>query len=162
MVDTYFEFPFSLTAEAMNEHTEEPKLIIDEDWKTQVQREKEEFERNKTASDNEPDGDTLPTAENPQPSEDSQRKNSPSLPPASLPMLVASLGAQAMASLGQLPDDDGKTLPVNLAFAKHFIDLIGVIEEKTKGNLTPDENHYVQETLHQLRMTFIEIKSRQT
>jgi hypothetical protein len=85
-----------------------------------------------------------------------------SLPPASLSMLVTSLGAQAMASMGLLPNEDGQTLPINLDFAKHFIDLLGVVEEKTKGNLQPDESHQLQETLYQLRMTYVEVKKRNT
>ncbi len=84
------------------------------------------------------------------------------LPPASLSMLVTSLGSQALASMGLLPNEDGQTLPVNLDFAKHFIDLLGVVEEKTKGNLQPEESHQVQETLYQLRMTFVEVKKRNT
>ena len=78
------------------------------------------------------------------------------LPPASLIILISSLASQAMVSMGQIPGDDGKPLPVNLTFARHFIDLIGVIEDKTRNNLTSDEASFLNGTLHHLRMQFVE------
>jgi len=156
---------------------EEPKLIVDEDWKTQVQREKEEFERNKKLAESETAaaGDSTTSQPAPEevtatssptkdatssPPEAPSHNRTQSLPPASLPMLVTSLGSQALASMGLLPNEDGQTLPINLDFAKHFIDLLGVVEEKTQGNLQPEESHQLQETLYQLRMTFVEVKKR--
>lgn len=82
------------------------------------------------------------------------------LPPASLIILISSLASQAMASMGQIPDSDGKPMPVNLKFARHFIDLIGVIEDKTRNNLTSDETAFLNGTLHHLRMEFVEASRR--
>ena len=60
-----------------------------------------------------------------------------------------------MVALGFLPDPStGKPNP-NRVVAKHFIDTLGVIEEKTKGNLTDEEAQFLSETLHQLRMAFV-------
>lgn len=146
------------------ESSEEPKLIIDEDWKTQVQREKDELEQKKSASaeaddseaampsssvDNAASGDASPEAK----SEDSA--DIPPPPPASFSFLLTSLATQAVASMGQLPGEEGESFPVNLGYAKHFIDLIGVIEEKTQGNLSAEEERAVKDTLHQLRMMFV-------
>ncbi len=78
------------------------------------------------------------------------------LPPASMIILISSLASQAMASMGQIPGGDGKPLPVNLKFARHFIDLIGVLEDKTRNNLTTDEASFLNGTLHHLRMQFVE------
>ena len=78
------------------------------------------------------------------------------LPPASMIILISSLASQAMASMGQMPGEDGKSLPVNLKFARHFIDLIGVLEDKTRNNLTTDEASFLNGTLHHLRMQFVE------
>ena len=75
-------------------------------------------------------------------------------------LLVASLGTQAMVALGLMPQAGQQAEPADPVMAKHFIDLIAVIEEKTKGNLTADENQYVQETLYSLRMAFVEVKKR--
>ncbi len=156
----------------MSESAEEPKLIVDEDWKTQVQREKEEFElKKKQAESNEApapptNSDSLASdsatdnAQETTAAPASSQSRAQSLPPASFAVLTTTLGAQAMGSMGLLPGDDGQTLPVNLDFAKHFIDLLGMLEEKTQGNLTPEESHLLQETLYQLRMAFVEVKKR--
>jgi len=145
----------------MSDQPQDSKLIIDEDWKSQVQREKAELEKKQAAQPAAGEQPTSPAeSEQPQPGTGSPAGSL--LPSASLPMLIASLGTQAMAALGQIPGDDGKPLPVNFDFAKHFIDLIAVIEEKTKGNLNPEEEHYLRETLHQLRIAFVEVRTRAT
>ena len=82
------------------------------------------------------------------------------LPPASLIILISSLASQAMASMGLIPGEDGKPLPVNLQLARHFIDLIGVIEDKTRNNLTTDETSFLNGALHHLRMQFVEANRR--
>ncbi len=158
---------------------EDPKLIIDEDWKTQVQREKEELARQAEASaEKESSSESGDPADSTAASETTDPENPasetvtsetgtggeptsdapaapPPPPPASLTLLVTSLATQAMASMGQLPGEDGQTLPTNLDYARHFIDLIGVVEEKTQGNLDDAEQRFVQETLHQMRMMFV-------
>jgi hypothetical protein len=150
---------------------EEPKLIIDEDWKSQVQREKEEFKRKQASEDadlsqasaSSPSESGWSPSESPSNRAEQPRQGAESdqqLPPASFPMLIASLGTQAMAALGQLAMEEGEAPVVNLEFARHFIDLLGVLEEKTKGNLAPEEDRYLHDTLHQLRIAFVEIKSR--
>ena len=83
-------------------------------------------------------------------------KETRDLPPASLIILISSLASQAMASMGQIRGDDGKPMPVNLKFARHFIDLIDVIEDKTRNNLTSDEVSFLNGTLHHLRLLFVE------
>jgi hypothetical protein len=138
---------------------EEPKLIIDEDWKTQVQREKEELKKREAEASQE-----TPVAEGQEDTGEATSAESsdspPPPPPASLLLLVTTLATQAMAALGQLPDEEGKSMPVNLDYARHFIDSIGVLEEKTKGNLTSEEETYVQQTLHQLRLAFVTIRNQ--
>ena len=137
-----------------DESQEDPKLIIDEDWKSQVQREKEELQQPTEETDSEPNSTESSGT-------DSAEATEQPLPPASLEILVTSLATQAAAAMGQMPPEDGEELPVNLNFARHFIDLIGVIEEKTKGNLTEDESKFVQEMLHQLRMMYVAVSQQQ-
>lgn len=127
---------------------QEPKIIVDDDWKSQVQAEKEELKQKEAAQADETTDDD---ADSPNENADGPQE----LPPASLTMLVTTLGAQAMAALGFMPDPaTGKPNP-NRVMAKHFIDTLGVIEEKTKGNLTAEEAQFLNETLHQLRMAFV-------
>ncbi len=140
-----------------DDSAEEPKIIIDEDWKTQVLREKEELKRKKesAAAAGETAAPTGPAADESSSPDDASEPQLPPPPPASFPLIVTGLATQAMAALGQIPGDDGQMLPANLDYARHFIDSIGVLEEKTKGNLTAEESSYLQETLHQLRMLFV-------
>jgi hypothetical protein len=78
------------------------------------------------------------------------------LPPASFTLLVATLATQATSALGQLPDPlSGKT-EVRLELAKHVIDTLGVLEAKTKGNLSPDEEQVLESALHQLRLAYVD------
>ena len=80
------------------------------------------------------------------------------LPPPSFSLLVASLGSQAMIALGQVPNPlDGKT-EVRLDLAKHAIEMLAILEQKTKGNLDADETKMLDSVLHQLRMAFLAAK----
>ena len=111
---------------------EDPKIIVDDDWKEQVQREKEELQKETEAPQSEPD-----------------------IPPASFAMLVSSLSTQALAALGYIPDPVSGQPMVNRDLAKHLIDILGILEEKTQGNLDENESALITETVHQLRMAFV-------
>jgi hypothetical protein len=120
----------------MSDNNEDPKIIVDEDWKSQVEKEKEQIQE--AASQAEAAG-----------------PDEGEIPPASILMLVSMLGSQAMSALGLLPDPSTGEVMMNRPIAKHFIDLIGVLQEKTNGNLTEDEAAHVRDALHQLRMVFV-------
>ena len=130
---------------------EEPKIIVDEDWKSKVQRERDEL-----ASKEDEPADAAEEHNN----SATQPDDMQTPPPATLTLLVTTLLTQAMAAMGQIPIEEGKAPEVNLPFAKHFIDLAGVIEEKTKGNLTEEETAFVSESLHQVRMLFVSVKQQ--
>ena len=117
----------------MTENNEDPKIIVDDDWKAQVEREKEQL----AAADSE------------------SPKASDEMPPASFEMLVTSLATQAMAALGFFPDPSTGETMLNRPIAKHFIDTLSVLDEKTKGNLTDQESEILSQALHQLRMVFV-------
>jgi len=69
--------------------------------------------------------------------------------------LVQSLQVGAMAGLGMLQGPDGKRSPVDLPAAKDAIDLLGILQEKTKGNLTKEEEEILREGLYHLRMGYM-------
>jgi hypothetical protein len=84
------------------------------------------------------------------------RSSPEKLPPASFPLIAATFGTQAMLALGQIPNPlDGKT-EVRLDLAKHAIEMLAILEQKTKGNLAADETAMLEGVLHQLRMAFVE------
>ena len=70
--------------------------------------------------------------------------------------LVASLYMTAMMQLG-LVHEEGQQPVADLLGAKQTIDTIGVLQEKTKGNLTDQEQHLLQNCLYELRMGFVEL-----
>ncbi len=76
------------------------------------------------------------------------------LPPADFATLVLSLGSSAMMYLGE--GEEGKKPERNLPMAKHAIDLLNVLEDKTKGNLSPDEQHILESLLFDLRLRYVE------
>lgn len=79
----------------------------------------------------------------------------PEIPPARFEILIQLLGSQALLALGLIPDPQGKT-EVRLPLARHFIDLLGILEAKTKGNLSDDEAKMLEQSLHELRVLFLE------
>ncbi len=117
--------------------SDEPKIIVDEDFKEQVEREKEEARR-KAAAKHLDEG-----AEH------------ASLPPASFESLVALLGTQAMAYLGVAPTEEAN-LQINLPLARFHIDLLELLQEKTRMNLTGIESDALKNWLFQLRMLYVE------
>ena len=72
-----------------------------------------------------------------------------------------SLGSSALINLGEAPDPvTGKTQDPDLPLAQESIDLLALLEEKTKGNLTADESRFLQTMLYDLRMRFIAAKAK--
>jgi hypothetical protein len=80
------------------------------------------------------------------------------LPPADFPFLVSSLMFQAQVDMGllQLGGEDDQPQP-NLPRAKHSLDLLGVLDEKTKGNLSVEEQRLLQNGLTELRFRYIQV-----
>lgn len=117
----------------MTDNEDEPKLHVDEDWKSQVEKEKEAA-RQQQADPGEEVGE---------------------IPPASFVGLLSMLGSQAMAALGVMPDFVTGEVNVNRPLAKHCIDMLGVLKEKTSGNLDEDEAAHLRDALHQLRMLYV-------
>jgi hypothetical protein len=87
------------------------------------------------------------------PGEEEAQQATP-LPEPSFTMLAFLLSSQALAHLGQAPD--GQPTEPNLDQAKFTIDLLGVLEEKTKGNLDEDEQAFLKRILFDLRMQYVE------
>lgn len=77
-------------------------------------------------------------------------------PPATFEFLVHTLFTQALLALGRLPNPITKQTVKNLATARHFVDMLALVEEKTKGNLDRDERRLLDEVQHQLRVLVLE------
>ena len=120
--------------------SEEKKIIIDEDWKTRVQSERENLEKNRDSAPKQPPPGGLPEA--------------------SFGVLLTTLATEAMVALGQIPHPATGKAKVDRDQAKYIIDLLQVLKDKTRGNLTDEEDHGLIDVLHQLRMAFIAVPDR--
>lgn len=112
---------------------EEKKIIVDDDWKAEAQREKERLAE-QTAR--------------PEP-----------LPAPSFAELVNLIVMQAMVGLGLVGGPGGERIPPNPELAKHFIDMLQVLEDKTRNNLTPEEKRLLDHVLYEMRMRYVQLAS---
>jgi hypothetical protein len=113
---------------------DKPKIIVDSDWKEQARKEKEEADRQ--------------TREMP--------RFGP-LPAPSIVEIIQMIVLQTAVGLGGMQDPQtGQRLPANLAAAKHYIDLLELLEQKTQGHLDETETKVLANTLHEMRMAFVE------
>jgi len=81
--------------------------------------------------------------------------------PSGFETLVSYLSTTTMFQLGLLPGPGGERIPPDMANAQRTIDLLQVLQEKTQGNLTPNESRLLDDVLYELRMTFVELQKRQ-
>lgn len=93
------------------------------------------------------------------PESEAYRKSTGSGPQMTFEHLLMSLSTSAMLQLGLVEDPEEGRLPADLTAAKQTIDLLGVLEQKTSGNLTPKEKQLLEQILAELRMAFVQISS---
>ncbi|MGH7136492.1 MAG: DUF1844 domain-containing protein [Pirellulales bacterium] len=133
-----------MSTQSPNEEAK-PKLIIDEDWKSQVQAEKEALDRQVHHEHAPPESKAAPGA--------------PPLPPATLAVLLTTLATQTLVALGQVPHSVSGKPEVHLDEAKHFIDTLEMLETKTAGNRTPEETLLLDNLLHELRLGYVQVQT---
>ena len=122
------------------EDKSEPTIHVDSDWKAQAQAEKEKL------------GKEAQQAAEPKPQAQAE-----ALPPPSFTLLILSLVAQARICLGDLENPATKTKQLDLDSAKHNIDMLEMLDEKTKGNLSEDEKSLLDSVLYELRMRYVQL-----
>jgi hypothetical protein len=105
---------------------EEPKKS-DESWKESVEKEKETFKKEEKFVSPEPD----------------------------FKFFVTTLSIQASIALGQIPNPATNKTEVDLTQAKFLIDTLGMLKEKTKGNLDQEESNLLENLLYELRMIYV-------
>lgn len=119
---------------------EKQRIIIDEDWKSQVQAERDAAERAGQAKPAEPAERLAP------------------YPAASFEVLIGMLATQAAIALGAAQNPLTEQVDIDLDQARHVIDLLQVLEDKTAGNRTPEESDLLSRLLNELRMGFVAVK----
>lgn len=92
-------------------------------------------------------------------SEDSSRPRAGSdraLPPADFSTFVLSLGSSALIHMGEVEPPGETAKRRDLPMAKHTIDLLSLLREKTQSNLTPEEDKLLESLLYDLRLRYVE------
>jgi len=126
---------------AEQEKKQDKKIIVDEDWKKEAQREKE------ILATQEEQGKEKAQA---------QRPTGP-LPKGDFAALVSMLTTQALFALGLLQLKGQEERKPDLELARYNIDMLEVLEEKTKGNLTTAEQKVLKNTLSELRIGYVKV-----
>jgi len=103
-----------------------------------------------------PDGETEKEEAKETPSQESSEMP---LPEITFPSLIFSLSSTALFHLGELPDPQTNEKKKDLPLAKHTIDTIAMLKEKTAGNLTGDEEKFIENVLTDLRLRYVKEKS---
>jgi len=123
------------------EQKDEKKIIVDEDWKSEAQKEKEVL-----------------AAQEAQEKEKEQEKGERGpMPPGNLAALVSMLVTQAFFAMGILQVKDQEKKEPDLELAKYNIDMLETLEEKTKGNLTEQEQKVLEQTINDVRMAYVKV-----
>ena len=122
----------------MSDNDDKPKIIVDDDWKNQAQAEKEKLSEEAHAK--------------------AEEAELPPMPPANFETLVSGLAMQSLMVMGAIPDPRSGHRYVDLDVAKHHIDTMLMLKEKTEGNLSDDEIKMLDETAKQLQMQFVHLK----
>jgi hypothetical protein len=71
-----------------------------------------------------------------------------------------SLGSSAFVHLGEVPHPESEAITPNLVLAKQTIDILGMLQAKTRGNLTPEEDKLLEHLLLDLRLRYVEKSSK--
>lgn len=115
------------------------------------------------------EGDSRAGGEEPpaKPREDVQPKakekkaagNTREIPPIDFPTFILSLASSAQVHLGLIPNPASGKPEKNLELAKQTIDILAVLQEKTRGNLAKEEDRLLEGILYDLRMKFVELNT---
>jgi hypothetical protein len=88
-------------------------------------------------------------------------RGSSRLPEASFLALADMLAGEAAMCLGLVKDPAGAEMPIDLDTGRHLIDMLGMLKEKTRGNLNSEENDVLENILAYLRMQFVALSRNQ-
>jgi len=106
------------------------KKAVDENWKNQVEKEKQQAKEKQEA-----------------------------FPEPNFTILISSLSMQAMISMGKLENPITGKKEKNFQQARFLIDSLSILQEKTKGNLNPEEEKFLEDSLFHLRMSYVEAQN---
>ena len=130
--------------------SEPVKKRVDESWKEQAEREKQRLDQSAAGAPQAPQASPLHA-----PSPAAEPADAEDMPQARFDLFVSGLAMEALIAIGDMPHPVTRKQAANLPQAKYLIDLLGVFEEKTKGNLVAEEDRLLKDALYQLRMRYL-------
>jgi hypothetical protein len=159
----------------MSEVPSEKKIFVDEDWKSRVEAEREAARQK--APPGQPAGEgqapaaaapepAVPEPEAPEPAATepaatdkprAEAEADPAMPPADLMFVASTFYMQALVALGVVPDPITRKPRLRPNQARHAIDSLQVLLDKTQGNRTAEESEAIDAMLHELRMAFVRV-----
>jgi hypothetical protein len=80
--------------------------------------------------------------------------------PVAFTSFIMSLATQVLVQLGEMEPPNGMTIPIDLDSARQTIDIMTMLQRRTRGNLSGDEARFMEEVLHSLRVSFINAKKK--
>jgi len=80
------------------------------------------------------------------------------LAPVDFSTHVLSLASTALIAIGRMPSPDGEERPLDLETAKHLIDVLAMLEQKTKGNLDETETKLLASLIYDLRVAYVDVQ----
>ncbi|PIE22180.1 MAG: hypothetical protein CSA62_13950 [Planctomycetota bacterium] len=89
---------------------------------------------------------------------ESQNEGAFAPPPVDFRLFVQGFAMQAFMALGKIPHPETGEQKVELGMARYFIDVLGMIEEKTQGNLNKEEQAFLDNQLENLRLNFVDVQ----
>ena len=123
---------------------EPAKKRVDESWKEQAEREKQGAASAGPSQAPAPSGQPAPAASGAEePAE------------ARFDLFISGLAMETLIALGDMPHPATRKQAANLPHAKYLIDLLGILEDKTRGNLITEEARLLKDALYQLRMRYL-------
>ncbi len=138
----------------------EPEKKVDRSWKEQIEREREHKDDAAQPPPPSPKPEPEPAAAPPEQEESAGPDAHADLGPATFQALVTQLAMQTMFSLGLVQAQDGHAPEPDLDQSRYLIDLVGLLEEKTAGNLNEEEQELLSNTLHDLRLAYLSVSRR--
>ena len=120
------------------------KKKVDESWKEQAEREKQVVGAQASQA---------PSKPTPSPEEEPAAPEG--VPQARFDLFISGLAMETLVALGDLAHPTTRKQATQLPQAKYLIDLLGIMEQKTAGNLSVDEEKLLKDTLYQLRMRYL-------
>ncbi|MBP8645639.1 MAG: DUF1844 domain-containing protein [Syntrophobacteraceae bacterium] len=85
-----------------------------------------------------------------------RQKEQTLLPEVTMSAFIFSLSSSALVHLGEIPDPDTRATRLDLPMAKQIIDTLGLLQEKTRGNLDPNEDQLLKAVLYDLRLRYVQ------